>query len=199
MMTYNPEFHHRRSIRLKEYDYSQAGTYFVTVCAKDRACLFCSLKNAEVQPNQAGQMIMKWWSELPNKFHGVEVDEFIVMPNHIHGIIRIVGAEDNNHGGVVGADRCVCPDIKNKYPKKGEHTGSPLHRMVQWFKTMTTNEYIRGINEQKWERFNGKLWQRNYYEHIIRDDREMNAIREYIRYNPLKWDEDEENLERKQK
>ena len=71
--------------------------------------------------------------------------------------------------------------------------GSPLPRIIQWFKTMTTNEYIRGIDAQGWERFNGKLWQRNYYEHIIRDDRELQAIREYIRYNPLKWDEDEEN------
>lgn len=65
--------------------------------------------------------------------------------------------------------------------------------MVQWFKTMTTNEYIRGINEHEWEPFNGKLWQRNYYEHVIRDDWELKSIREYIRYNPQKWDEDEEN------
>jgi REP element-mobilizing transposase RayT len=69
--------------------------------------------------------------------------------------------------------------------------------MMQWFKTMTTNEYIRGINTHGWERFNGKLWQRNYYEHIIRDDKELQAIREYIRYNPLKWDEDKENPEMK--
>lgn len=65
--------------------------------------------------------------------------------------------------------------------------------MVQWFKTMTTNEYIRGINEHEWEPFNGKLWQRNYYEHVIRDDWELKSIREYIRYNLQKWDEDEEN------
>jgi len=82
---------------------------------------------------------------------------------------------------------------KDKHTETGEHTGSPLDRMVQWFKTMTTNDYIRGINDHGWDRFNGKLWQRNYYEHIIRDDQELYAIREYIRYNPLKWAEDEEN------
>lgn len=192
-MTYTPDIHHRRSIRLKDYDYSRSGAYFVTVCAKERACLFGNLTKGQLQINQPGQMIMRWWSELPRKFSGVEIDEFVIMPNHLHGIIRIVGVENNGQPGVVGADRCVCPDINNKDPEAGEHTGSPLHRMVQWFKTMTTNEYIRGIHEREWERFNGKLWQRNYYEHVIRDDLELHVIREYIRYNPLKWEEDDEN------
>jgi putative transposase len=181
-MTYNPEIHHRRSIRLKEYDYSQPGAYFVTVCVKDRACLFGTITNDQIQLNEPGQMVTKWWFELPNKFLTMKADEFVVMPNHIHGIINIVGA-----------DLGVCPGVNGDQTGLGEHAGSPLHRMVQWFKTMTTNNYISGINDYGWERFNGKLWQRNYYEHIIRDDRELNAIREYIRYNPLKWDEDDEN------
>jgi REP element-mobilizing transposase RayT len=107
------------------------------------------------------------------------------MPNHIHGIIFIVGA-----------DLRVCPDKNNDDIKKGEHIGSPLHHIIQWFKTMTTNKYIACVNQYDWLRFNGKLWQRNYYEHIIRNETELNNIREYIRYNPLKWDEDEENPNR---
>ena len=142
--------------------------------------------------NDAGNMIKTWWLSIPAKYKHVELDECMIMPNHFHGIIKIVGADQ-----CVCPDLSVCPDPFNETKEKGEHTGSPLPRIIQWFKTMTTNEYIRGIDAQGWERFNGKLWQRNYYEHIIRDDRELQAIREYIRYNPLKWDEDEENPEMK--
>ncbi|MDO9289902.1 MAG: hypothetical protein Q7T83_14045 [Thermodesulfovibrionales bacterium] len=188
-MTYNPDIHHRRSIRIRDYDYSQAGAYFVTVCAKDRVCLFGDVVHGKMALNEAGCMVSKWWHELTNKFSAVETDEFVIMPNHFHGIILIVGA-----------DLCVCPPVddvcpndNNKHAEKGEHTGSPLHRIIQWVKTMTTNEYIRGINKHGWERFNGKLWQRNYYEHIIRDEKELNCIREYIINNPLQWAEDENN------
>ena len=107
-------------------------------------------------------MIQSWLVELTHKFINIELDEFIIMPNHMHGIIVI-----NN----VGADLRVCPDINNDDKDKGEHTGSPLHKIVQWFKTMTTNEYIRRIKLFDWHSFNGKLWQRNYYEHIIRNER----------------------------
>jgi len=181
-VTYNPEIHHRQSIRLKGYDYAQAGAYFVTVCVKDHACLFGDVEQAEMNLNNAGNMVKTWWLSIPDKYRHVELDEYMIMPNHFHGIIKNVGA-----------DQCVCPDPFNETKEKGEHTGSPLPMIIQWFKTMTTNEYIRGIDAQGWERFNGKLWQRNYYEHIIRDDSELYAIREYIRYNPSKWDQDEDN------
>ena len=174
---------------MKGFDYSQAGAYFVTVCAKDRVCLFGDVVNDKMALNEAGCMVSKWWAELLNKYPFIKTDEFIVMPNHFHGIIVIVGA-----------DLCVCPpvddvcpDNNNKHTGKGEHTGSPLHRIIQWVKTMTTNDYIRGINERGWERFNGKLWQRNYYEHIIRDEKELTRIREYIINNPFQWADDENN------
>jgi REP element-mobilizing transposase RayT len=198
-MTYNPEIHHRRSIRLKRYDYSQAGAYFVTVCVKDHACLFGDVEQGEMNLNNAGNMVKTWWLSIPDKYKHVELDEYMIMPNHFHGIIKIVGA-----------DQCVCPDVclchdpyipensnetrkKGEHKNKGEHMGSPLPRIIQWFKTMATNEYIRGIDAQGWERFNGKLWQRNYYEHIIRDEKELNRIREYIVNNPMQWDLDSEN------
>jgi REP element-mobilizing transposase RayT len=181
---YNPEVHHRRSIRLKEYDYSNAGAYFVTMCVKNRECLFGSIHNREMIMNDAGQMVYKWWNELAHKFNNIELDGFVIMPNHMHGIIVIVGA-----------DLCVCPDERNNNTKKGAHAGAPLHRVIQWFKTMTTNEYIRGIELYRWQSVYGKLWQRNYYERVIRDEYELTRIREYIIHNPLQWDEDEYNPE----
>ena len=195
-MIYNPEIHHRRSIRLKGYDYSQKGAYFVTICTRDRHCLFGDVEQGEMILNDAGNMIKTWWLAIPGKYRHVELDECMIMPNHFHGIIGIIKN--------VGADQCVCPDVClchdpyvpehfNETKKKGEHTGSPLPRIIQWFKTMTTNEYIRGIDAHGWKRFNGKLWQRNYYEHVIRTDKELNQIREYIVNNPMQWELDTEN------
>jgi len=175
-MKYNPGIHRRRSIRLKDYDYSQAGMYFMTICTQNRECLFGEIADGAIQLNDVGKMIEKWYFELMNKFPDIQYGEHIVMPNHIHCIIQNVGA-----------DLCVCPN------KVGEHIGSPLRDVVQWFKTMTTNEYIRHVKQNGWKTFNGKLWQRNYYEHIIRNENDLNQIREYIINNPLKWDLDKEN------
>ncbi len=105
------------------------------------------------------------------------------MPNHIHGII------------IVGADPRVCQKIN------GEHTGSPLRiplgQMIQWFKTMTTNEYIKNVKHNGWQPFSDKFWQRNYYEHIIRNKHSLEQIQEYVYYNPLRWEIDRENPNRK--
>jgi len=106
------------------------------------------------------------------------------MPNHCHAIIINTG---------VGADLRVCPNGYRHGRTSGEHTGSPLHRVIQWFKTMTTNEYICGVRRQGWAPFHGKLWQRNYYEHIVRNEKEFTRIQEYIRNNPENWDMDRDN------
>lgn len=172
-MKYDPDIHHRHSIRLKGYDYTQAGAYFVTICTQNRTCLFGDIRNGELELNCAGKMVMKWYHELENKFPDIKRDGFICMPNHVHFIVIT---------DPVGADLCVCP-CKND--KTGEHIGSPLHCVVQWFKTMTTNEYIRSVKQNGWPPFPGKLWQRNYYERIIRNETELNKIRKYIINNPL--------------
>ncbi len=109
------------------------------------------------------------------------------MPNHSHAIITNVGKDP------VGADLRVCPDGHRHGHTTGEHTGSPLHQVIQWFKTMTTNEYIRGVKQYGWTPFPGRLWQRNYYEHIVRNEYEMSRIREYIRNNPAQWATDKDN------
>jgi len=92
-MTYNPEIHHRRSIRLRDYDYSQAGVYFVTICAWKKECLFGEIKNSEMFLNEYGEIVMRCWDDLPNHYQYTQLDEFVIMPNHVHGIIVInVGA-----------------------------------------------------------------------------------------------------------
>ena len=202
MMKYNPDKHHRRSIRLKEYNYSQSGAYFVTICTQNREVMFDSI--------EMRSMIQKWGDALPTKFPNIRIDQFMIMPNHIHGIIFIydephtfVGADQcvSPHG--VGADQCVCPhggqsNTNSPTLKPDEHMGSPLRKpslgkIIQWFKTMTTNEFIRNVKTNKLDPFNRKLWQRNYYEHIIRNETDLNNIRQYIMDNPINWEEDENN------
>jgi putative transposase len=132
----------------------------------------------------AGRMIERWWFELNRKFTTVETDEFVVMPNHFHGIVAIP----------VRADLRVGPDSKGaRTTHEGTHAGVPLPTVIQWFKTMTTNEYIRGVKTASWPAFNGRLWQRNYYEHVIRNDDSLNRIRQYIVDNPARWTFDREN------
>jgi len=223
MTPYNPDIHHRRSIRLKGYDYASEGLYFVTICTQNRECLFGEIKNDEMILNDAGRMVEKWYRKTQDKFPDIICHEMVVMPNHFHCIWENVGL----HGASpVGADPCVRPLSNNVRPVDnndthimegthaekgaqiinegahmgaplqmddtdwGEHTGSPLSMVVRWFKTMSTNEYIRGVNELGWTPFDRKLWQRNYYEHIIRDDASLQNISYYIINNPALWQDD---------
>jgi REP element-mobilizing transposase RayT len=197
----------RKSIRLKEYDYSLGGAYFVTICAQDYICCLGEITGGKVFLGDAGQMVDKWWNELSNKFNTIENDIFIIMPNHIHGIILLHDTDFSN----MGADLRVCPNdnISGEHTgslllgnlDSGEHIGSPLQKnngnvslfkIIQWFKTMTTNEYIRNVKLNNWEKFEKRLWQRNYYEHIIRNNESYKKIGEYILNNPAKWVEGKE-------
>ncbi len=133
-------------------------------------------------------MIQKWWDELPHKFGNVDLDEFVIMPNHLHGIILLKDMTP------VRGDLGVAPKMFDA----GGHAGPPVRNAsipsaVQWFKTMTTNEYIRNVKDGNWTPFPGKLWHRNYYEHVIRNDKEYDAIRYYIRENPAQWANDRDN------
>ncbi|MGH7910007.1 MAG: transposase [Thermodesulfobacteriota bacterium] len=175
---------------MKEYDYSQPGSCFITICTHNRECLLGKIKNGKVEWSVAGQIIEKWLVVLPNKFTSIKVNGYIIMPKHFHGIITIVETK-------VGADLRVCPNNTGKdMDLQGEHIGSPLRKIIQWFKTMTTNDYIRGVKYNGSPSFHSKFWQRNYYEHIIRNEDELQKIREYIQNNPLKWHLDRENPER---
>ncbi len=215
-MPYNPKIHNRRSIRLKGYDYSQAGLYFVTICCQGRVSYFGFVEDGKMKLNDAGKMVEKWYWKLENKFPDIKCHEMVVMPNHFHCIIENTGSltadlPSNPHTSVradprvcpdpdtsVPADPRVCPDPKNpcehidpdEHIGRDEHLGSSLPGVVQWFKTMTTNEYIRGVKTLGWKRFNRKLWQRNYWENIIRNELSYHRISNYIRANPKKWKKD---------
>jgi putative transposase len=225
-MKCNPNKHHRCSIRLKGYDYSQAGLYFITICCQDRAPLFGQIIDNKMVMNDAGNMIIKWYYELENKYPDKKCHEMVVMPNHFHCIIQNAPVMDAN----VNMDTDVKPDTD---VQKGAHVGAPLRGRpntrrdrpdtstvgqpntqnnspnhpqqygpnnkkynatigdaMNWFKTMTTNEYIRGVKTNNWEPFNGKLWQRNYWEHVIRNEKSLRTIRVYIINNPKNWDND---------
>ncbi len=160
----NTELPNRKKLRLQNYDYSRNGCYFVTVCTHERQILFKETVGATLcgRPNEPGKMIEKWLLELGKKFCGVEIPHYAVMPNHVHFIVT----------------------------KTGDHAGSPLHEIVSWFKTMTTNDYIANVKFGKFSPFRQKLWQRNYYEHIIRDDRDYYETAKYIENNLLKWELD---------
>ena len=176
----NPADRHRRSIRLPGYDYRQAGAYFVTICAQGRALLFGEIRGDEMELNDAGQMLVSQWQALPQRFPNVRLDAFVVMPNHVHGIIVLVDANTSHDD--VGATLVVAPSL-------GDVVGA--------YKSLTTVEYTRGVNASGWTPFNGRLWQRNYYEHVVRNEAALDDIRQYIIHNPAKWAEDEENPARR--
>ena len=169
-MTYDPDIHHRRSIRLEGYDYSQAGAYYVTICTHNRECVFGEITDRQMVLNDAGRMVADSWEWLAEQYDHLSLDECVVMPNHLHGIIVIID-------GCRGGSR-TAPTGKRK----------SLGRLIGAFKTVSTKQ-INQIRKTP----GMKLWQRNYYEHIIRNENELKRIREYIANNPMKWEFDREN------
>ncbi len=238
-MKYDPHKHHRRSIRLPEYDYSQAGAYFVTICAWGREPLFGEICEGEMRLSAAGLIVEAEWKRLAHQFANVYLDAFVVMPNHVHGIIVIhgpVGAtrpspiethpgtesvsndalagmagsplQNDTHSGMVGATRHLPADThsgiepmpNDVLPGPGgsplrPRGGSPMPKgpgegslgaMIGQFKSRATKR-IWSLPEYD----HVPIWQRNYYEHIIRNDAEWQRIYEYIQNNPLRWEKDQ--------
>ncbi len=191
-LKYDPFKHHRHSIRLKGYDYSQAGAYYVTIVVQNRACLFGNVADAEMQLNDAGRMVRSQWECLPQRFPSVELDESIVMPNHFHGIIVIADETiaGRPHEGPPQGGRPQGGRPQGSHPTGND---AALGEVIGAWKSIVTNEYIEGARRLNWEPFYRKLWQRNYWEHIIRDEADLNRIREYITNNPANWETDQEN------
>ena len=203
---YNPEQHHRRSIRLKEYDYAAEGLYFVTICAHEYRPMFGTVIGGTMHLNDAGQMVEKEYHHLMDIYPEIICHEYTVMPNHFHAIIQIsdetVGSQNEN--GDRRGIPCGCP-TENRVIE-GTHKGSPYithsqaHRhtlgdIIGAFKSMTTNGYIHGVKQFGWTPFNKHLWQRNYYEHIIRDQLSFEEIVAYIIENPIHWKNDKLYIE----
>ena len=196
-MVYNSEIHHRRSVRVKGYDYSQDEAYFVTVCAYNKQCLFGNIAGRKMELNGAGEMVDCWWRRLSEKFPETVLDKYEIMPNHFHVIIvvRSVGAIPCNRPiSVVPVFKRVKQNMgegENMVsPVRIQNTYDGLGRYVSWFKRMTTNEYIHNVKSGKFPVLEKTVWQRNYYEHIIRGDDDLDRIREYIANNPINWEID---------
>ena len=211
MNKYNPNIHHRQSIRLKGYDYAQAGLYFITICCQRRGnpswLPFGEIENGEMKLNDAGMMVENEWLKLPNRFQNIQLHEYVVMPNHFHAILEIVGATlvvapvrvslvDTQKDDNAQKDDAQNNDAHNEMdPQKGQPqgiapTGKTVGDMVGAFQSIVTVEYIRGAKTLGWQLFDGKLWQRNYYEHIIRNEQSYLTISDYIINNPAKWADD---------
>jgi len=174
--------HHRRSIRLQGYDYTQARAYFVTMCARHRECLFGEVMDGKMLLNTAGNIVDECWRAIPVHFKHTALDTFVVMPNHIHGIIVIANV-------VVGARHAVPLQPSDNTERFGQPIPGSLPTIVRSFKSAAT----RRINEMR-DSPGATLWQRNYYEHVIRNQGALDAIRGYIRDNPGMWMHDLENL-----
>ena len=181
---------HRQSTRLKGYDYAQSGAYFITIVTQNRFCMFGDVMEEKMFSNAAGVMVRTAWNELPYRFPNVHLDAFVVMPNHIHGIIIIdqaVGVP------LVGTQSEFDPRSPDRVLRATTRVAPTLGDIIGSYKSITTVEYARRVRSGDWQPFPRRLWQRNYYEHVIRDSDELNRAREYITNNPLKWELDREN------
>jgi putative transposase len=191
-MPHDPDRYHRRSIRLKEYDYTQPGAYFITIITHERMPLFGEIVDDAVRWNDYGQIVRDEWFQttVVRPYVVLHPDEFVVMPNHVHGIIWIVGDGDVD---IVGAQRRCAPTTTGRTVGGATPTNvipGSLGAIIRSFKSITTKR-INALRDTP----GAPVWQRNYYEHVVRNERELAHIREYIQTNPLRWALDWENPE----
>jgi len=184
-MVMNSSPPNRRSLRLPEYDYGATGAYFITICTKERISLFGEIERGNMTLNEFGNIVASCWSDLPRHFPNIQLDCFIVMPNHIHGLIEIT---DKRPANSVGAQHAApVPSAPVHHSPRNVQPGS-LGAIVRSFKAASS----RRINLLSGTP-GATIWQRNYYEHVIRGESELQRVREYIVNNPARWMEDEEN------
>jgi REP element-mobilizing transposase RayT len=231
---YDPAKHHRTSIRLKGYNYTQPGAYFVTLCTHDRECLFGEILNGNMRLSRYGKVVRATWFDLPNHYRNIHLDEFCIMPNHVHAIIVIIdrGDREGGRGGsaISGVEPLLegvnsgCETLPARQTRpyghgeislpEGANSGCetlparqtrPYAHGVEPFPINTgrihgLSEVVRAFKSFSARRINSlrggrglPVWQRNYYEHIIRDESEYQRISRYILDNPQKWESDQEN------
>ena len=177
-MTYDPEIHNRRTIRMAGYDYASAGWYFVTLCVHNHRPILSTVIVDSLALTDFGRIVQHSWLWLNNQYAYVDLDSYVIIPNHVHGIIVI--NESTNAQSCRGGSRTALHSATGQSKKR-----KPLGRLIGVFKTRST----KLINEKS-NTPGMRFWQRNYYEHIIRNENELAHIREYIRLNPAKWLED---------
>ena len=181
----------RRPMRLKGWDYRTPGAYFVTICTHRRACLFGEIAGDAMQLNEHGDIAAICWEAIPAHYAMAQIDEFVIMPNHMHGIVFILPSEmDDGHDMVVGARHAVPLHASpgDDAGRFGQPDPESLSTIIRSYKSFVT----RRINQHR-HTPGACVWQRGYYDHIIRDDVNLGAVRRYIRDNPLQWALDREN------
>ncbi|MBN2378308.1 transposase [candidate division WOR-3 bacterium] len=191
-MKYDPEKHHRRSIRLKRYDYSQPGCYFLTMCTRNGESIFGEISDNGMKLNEFGEIVQSYWNKIPQRYPKTESVAFVVMPNHVHGIVCIIWDPDARDNIVRAVSK---PPVGAVHDAK-RRSQTPLRvrrnmlipKLVGWFKMNTAKR----INQMRNTR-GFSVWQRNYWEHVIRIEKSMNRIFEYIQTNPFRWHLDRNN------
>jgi putative transposase len=190
-MRFDSHKHHRRSIRMRGYDYSHAGAYFITICIRNRECILGHVVDGQVSLSASGEQVLVFWQVIPKRFANVELDEFVVMPNHVHGIV-VITADDP-----VGAiHELPLQPSRRLPPRQSRHVPTTqaqrrkmlIPKIVGYFK-MNSAKHINRLRGTP----GVPVWQRNYYERVIRNEREWHAIQQYILDNPANWDKDTEN------
>jgi putative transposase len=176
-MPYNPQIHHRRSIRLQGHDYTQPGAYFITICTKHRQCLFGDIVAGEMQLNNLCKIAFNCWQEIPEHFSHIQLDAFVVMPNHLHGILLIT------HRPLRAQDSCAPTSEKFGKPVPGY-----ISTVIRSYKAAVSRQINIILDTNK-----VSIWQQNLYEHIGRDEKSVNNIRQYIIDNAQHWAKDSEN------
>lgn len=179
IMSYDSKRHHRRSIRLPQYDYTQPGAYYITICTDQRQCWFGDVVNNDMHCNHLGYIARSFWVGLPFRFPHIQLDAFVVMPNHLHGILVIINE---------GTETTTEPYRRPQKEQFGQPVPGSIPTVVRSFKSAVTKR----INLMRRSR-TPRIWQRNYYESIIRIEKGLDEVRRYIINNPYQWALDEEN------
>ena len=185
-MNHNPPLPHRRNLRLPEFDYSQPGAYFVTIVTQDRKTLFGQVFIGKMVLNETGKMVKEVIDQIPEHYPGINVEISVIMPNHVHILFLIAD--------VAGPRTCHMDQPDDGQPQGVAPTQDQLSlpEIVHRIKSLTTHRYTMGVMNKGWTRFEKHLWQRNYYEHVIRNEWDYRAIYDYILANPMNWEKDEE-------
>lgn len=202
-------FKNEKQYRLPGWNYSKAGYYFITICTQNRQCLLVgtdpgvrswdSKENINCfELNTIGKMVRNWWVKIPKKFPNIILNQYVIMPDHLHGILIIKNGEreliidnktERTHGSVPTENADTNGSV---FTEKNKPVGL-VGEAIRWFKTMSTNEYIRNIKTNNWPRFEKRIWQTRFYDRILRNEKEYWAIKKYIIDNPINWNRDRAN------
>jgi len=173
---------------LQGYDYSPPGAYFITICVQNPVCIFGDVSGGKMVLNELGEIVAESWQWLERQYEHVEMDEWVVMPNHLHGIMVIKDCRGGSRSGGMGMDDTGRGGSRTAPTGSDQPKRKPLGRLIGAFKTVSTKR-VNEIHNTP----GAKLWQRNYYEHIIRSEEDLKRIRTYLAQNPAKWEFDRVN------